>query len=136
MLLCVQFEGLPRRVTELEGLYAGLSAGGTGLPLEARIQQLVESPAAVEDALASLLDHPDPVLQVSRLGLSSENLPGQVVRVAHLESDFFSAGIDCHAVTGDQLEVGPGVCLEHRPVEDWKSWYLPAHCLMLSRSCT
>ena len=71
-----------RRPTMLEGLYSGLGVGtrsahpggaaGAGASsaggvsgVEAKMAMLVEAPAAVEDALASLLDHPDPVVQVS-----------------------------------------------------------------------
>lgn len=32
--------------------------------VEAKMAMLVEAPAAVEDALASLLDHPEPLVQV------------------------------------------------------------------------
>lgn len=35
-----------------------------GRSVEAKIAMLVEAPAAVEDALASLLDHPEPLVQV------------------------------------------------------------------------
>ena len=55
-----------RRPTVTEGLYSGLSKG-TGLnltQLEAKMQLLVEATAAVEDALASLMDERDPQLQV------------------------------------------------------------------------
>lgn len=50
----------------MEGLYSGLGggAGMTAQQLEAKIKLLVEAPAAVEDALASLLDHHDTTLQV------------------------------------------------------------------------
>jgi len=50
----------------MEGLYSGLG-GGAGMSaqqLDAKIKLLVEAPAAVEDALASLLDHHDSTLQV------------------------------------------------------------------------
>ncbi|KAK9805253.1 hypothetical protein WJX72_008860 [[Myrmecia] bisecta] len=56
-----------RRPTIIEGLYSGL--GGSGAAhcspnqLEANIWLLVEAPAAVEDALASILDTPEPNLQ-------------------------------------------------------------------------
>ena len=65
-----------RRSTFAEGLYSGLVAGaspvsdkqesqaGTG-QRDAKLQLLVEAPAAVEDALASLLNHIDPEVQVS-----------------------------------------------------------------------
>ena len=51
----------------MEGLYSGLGggAGMTAQQLDAKIKLLVEAPAAVEDALASLLDHHDSILQVS-----------------------------------------------------------------------
>ena len=55
-----------RRLTVSEGLYSGLSRG-TGLAvtqMDAKIQLLVEAAAAVEDALASLLDDKNPELQV------------------------------------------------------------------------
>ena len=50
----------------MEGLYSGLGggAGMTAQQLDAKIKLLVEAPAAVEDALASLLDHHDSTLQV------------------------------------------------------------------------
>lgn len=50
----------------LEGLYTGLGSNATmsSLQLESKMKLLVEAPAAVEDALASLLDHTDPVLKV------------------------------------------------------------------------
>lgn len=50
----------------MEGLYSGLG-GGAGMSaqqLDAKIKLLVEAPAAVEDALAALLDHHDATLQV------------------------------------------------------------------------
>ena len=55
-----------RRPTISEGLYSGLSRGaGLGVTqLDAKMQLLVEAPAAVEDALASLLDEADQQLQV------------------------------------------------------------------------
>lgn len=51
----------------MEGLYSGLGggAGMTAQQLDAKIKLLVEAPAAVEDALASLLDHHDSTLQAS-----------------------------------------------------------------------
>jgi len=52
-----------RRPTVMEGLYSGLgglaAASARNDSMEARMDMLVEAPAAVEDALASLLDHPD-----------------------------------------------------------------------------
>lgn len=64
-----------RRSTFAEGLYSGLvavtsaasgdrkSQAGAG-QRAAKLQLLVEAPAAVEDALASLLNHIDPEVQV------------------------------------------------------------------------
>ena len=53
----------------MEGLYSGLggAAGMSASQLDAKIKLLVEAPAAVEDALASLLDHHDTLLQVGPL---------------------------------------------------------------------
>ena len=50
----------------MEGLYSGLGSGAglSATQLDAKIKLLVEAPAAVEDALASLLDHHDATLQV------------------------------------------------------------------------
>ena len=59
-------KAVERRPTISEGLYSGLSRGN-GLAvtqLDAKMQLLVEAPAAVEDALASLLDDADPQLRV------------------------------------------------------------------------
>ena len=58
---------LGRRPTMLEGLFSGLdpAAGLSPSRMDAKIRLLVEAPAAVEDALASLLDHHDPVVQVA-----------------------------------------------------------------------
>ena len=50
----------------MEGLYSGLSSGAalSSTQLDVKMKLLVEAPAAVEDALASLLDHHDATLQV------------------------------------------------------------------------
>ena len=50
----------------VEGLYSGLSSGAalSSTQLDVKMKLLVEAPAAVEDALASLLDHHDATLQV------------------------------------------------------------------------
>ena len=65
-----------RRTTFSEGLYSGLlaspAAGSSSdrqpqtvaEQRDAKLQLLVEAPAAVEDALASLLNHVDPEVQV------------------------------------------------------------------------
>lgn len=50
-----------RKATKDEGLYAGLDRAA-GPSLEQRMANLVEAPAAMEDALASLLDSPDVTL--------------------------------------------------------------------------
>ena len=52
----------------VEGLYTGLGSGAalTATQLDAKMKLLVEAPAAVEDALASLLDHADATLQANR----------------------------------------------------------------------
>ena len=65
MLLTVQDHALTRRPTVVEGLYTGLGSGAalTATQLDAKMKLLVEAPAAVEDALASLLDHADATLQ-------------------------------------------------------------------------
>ena len=65
MLLAVQDHALTRRPTVVEGLYTGLGSGAalTATQLDAKMKLLVEAPAAVEDALASLLDHADATLQ-------------------------------------------------------------------------
>ena len=57
---------MERRLTVTEGLYSGLSRGHSlaQTQQDAKIQLLVEAPAAVEDALASLLDDQDTQLQV------------------------------------------------------------------------
>lgn len=68
-----------RRSTFAEGLYSGLVAGASaasdapgsragGGQREAKLQLLVEAPAAVEDALASLLNHVEPEVQVGNPG--------------------------------------------------------------------
>lgn len=50
----------------MEGLYSGLGSGAalSSTQLDVKMKLLVEAPAAVEDALASLLDHHDATLQV------------------------------------------------------------------------
>ena len=50
----------------VEGLYSGLGTGAAlnTTQLDVKMKLLVEAPAAVEDALASLLDHHDHALQV------------------------------------------------------------------------
>ena len=59
-----------RRSTVAEGLYSGLvsspfaSAHAMQGQMEAKLKLLVEAPAAVEDALASLLNHVDSAVQV------------------------------------------------------------------------
>ena len=60
----------------MEGLYSGLGSGTTlsALQLDAKIKLLVEAPAAVEDALASLLDHADAILQVLLWGACTSQL--------------------------------------------------------------
>ena len=65
-------KGGPRRMTVVEGLYSGLGDHGQAAAaaaaqqnaVEMKMAMLVEAPAAVEDALASLLDHQDGLLQV------------------------------------------------------------------------
>jgi len=56
---------LQRRPTIVEGLYSGLSGGASlaATQLDAKVRLLVEAPAAVDDALASLLDSADATLQ-------------------------------------------------------------------------
>lgn len=48
----------------VEGLYSGLGGGSAAHAVEAKMALLVEAPAAVEDAIASILNHHDPVVQV------------------------------------------------------------------------
>lgn len=68
VLLPLQSMVLTRRPTVVEGLYSGLgtSAALNTTQLDVKMKLLVEAPAAVEDALASLLDHHDHALQVRR----------------------------------------------------------------------
>lgn len=56
---------LQRRPTIVEGLYSGLSGGASlsATQLDAKVRLLVEAPAAVDDALASLLNSADATLQ-------------------------------------------------------------------------
>lgn len=72
-----QDHALTRRPTVVEGLYTGLGSGAalTATQLDAKMKLLVEAPAAVEDALASLLDHADATLQASRSERCSCLLP-------------------------------------------------------------
>ena len=58
----------------VEGLYSGLGSGAalSSTQLDVKMKLLVEAPAAVEDALASLLDHHDATLQVSMRNLQSQ----------------------------------------------------------------
>ena len=67
---------ITRRLTIVEGLFSGLSvgAGGATAQMAAKIKLLVEAPAAVEDALASLLDSADSQLQVRSLSFWREAL--------------------------------------------------------------
>lgn len=76
-------QAVARRTTFSEGLYSGLvvsppiSSSSSSNPQtvaeqrDAKLQLLVEAPAAVEDALASLVNHVDPEVQVCpQLGTS------------------------------------------------------------------
>ena len=71
----------------LEGLYTGLGSGAgmSSLQLESKMKLLVEAPAAVEDALASLLDHHDIMLQARLAGkmfpVSMASCMGGAVRI-------------------------------------------------------
>lgn len=69
VMLPLQSMVLTRRPTVVEGLYSGLgtSAALNSTQLDVKMKLLVEAPAAVEDALASLLDHHDRALQVRHL---------------------------------------------------------------------
>ena len=66
----LQTLNLTRRPTVVEGLYSGLGSGAalSSTQLDVKMKLLVEAPAAVEDALASLLDHHDATLQVRSSG--------------------------------------------------------------------
>ena len=61
---------MPQASATLEGLISGFgtSMAANAGHLDAKMQQLVEAPAAIEDALASLLNHHDSVLQVRHDG--------------------------------------------------------------------
>ena len=66
----------------VEGLYSGLGSGAalTAMQLDIKMKLLVEAPAAVEDALASLLDHHDATLQVwAGPGLETIHKPYQKI---------------------------------------------------------
>ena len=69
---------LARRPTVVEGLYSGLSGGASlsATALDAKVRLLVDAPAAVDDALASLLDSRDATL-------ASRALSTYVKRVYH-----------------------------------------------------
>jgi len=69
---------LCRRPTVVEGLYSGLSGGASlaATQLDAKVRLLVDAPAAVDDALASLLDARDATL-------ASRALSTYVKRVYH-----------------------------------------------------
>lgn len=78
----------------IEGLYSGLDDGPrlSSHALEAKMKLLVEAPAAVEDALASLLDHPDQAIQVRTGG----RLLLQVLAVRACSLDQLVALSSCH----------------------------------------